>query len=420
MKPGQNHFVVLTALEEMASQLSQQKFSMAPNQSLIQFLSILPESEYEVEKRTFCNGLQPDREQVLMAGRSRYENLQRQRKKGGGRKDAGYAFVADAGGRYGGKNSSSSTRGRGKGREGRGRGGRRKPNDGEDDQQKMASSRDGGGKAVREKGGSAKCKRCGETGHKSVRCPDKICGVCGGKGHSAEVCANVVTVLACEYTRSSNDESDAAISGEEEEAFICDMSGEYNDESIDEGGCSALAWQVGGLTVICDSGASCHMSHSATGMLNYRESNAYIRTASGSRYPIEGNGDLLLTFRSSYDNVPLLLRNVANVPKLNYHLLSLRTVADNGHTYTGTKEGVTVFFSAGDTLFFPSVGGLNFLYVYRPGMLVDETANATIAPGLSPSKRDTPVDVNDFHVAHAHAHEGALRKTAKQIGVTLE
>ena len=168
------------------------------------------------------------------------------------------------------------------------------------------------------------------------------------------------------------------------------------------------------------SGASCHMSHSAIGMLNYRESNAYMRTASGSRYPIEGYGDLPLTFRSSSGNVPLLLRNVAHVPKLNYHLLSLRAVTDNGLTYTGTKEGVTLFFSTGDTLFFPSVGRLNFLYAYRPGMLVDETANATTAPGLSPSNRDTPVDINDFRVAHAHVHEGALRKTAKQMGVTLE
>ena len=78
-----------------------------------------------------------------------------------------------------------------------------------------------------------------------------------------------------------------------------------------------------------------------------------------------------------------------------------------------------MFLSAGDTLFFPSVGRLNFLSAYRPGMLFDETANANIVPGLSPSNRDTPVDINDFHVAHAHAHEGALRKTAKQMGVTL-
>ena len=162
------------------------------------------------------------------------------------------------------------------------------------------------------------------------------------------------------------------------------------------------------------------MSPSATRMLNYRESNAYMRTASGSRYPIEGNGDLPLIFRSSSGNVPLLLRNVGHVPKLNYHLLSRRAVADNGHTYTGTKERVTMSFSTSDTLFFPSVGRLNFLYAYRPGMLVDETTNATIAPELSPRNRDTPVDINDFHVAHAHAHEGALRKTAKKMGVTLE
>ena len=57
---------------------------------------------------------------------------------------------------------------------------------------------------------------------------------------------------------------------------MCDTPGEVRDESIDIGGCSALPWQVGDLIVICDSGASCHMSHSSAGMLNYRESNANI------------------------------------------------------------------------------------------------------------------------------------------------
>ena len=36
-----------------------------------------------------------------------------------------------------------------------------------------------------------------------------------------------------------------------------------------------------------------------------------------------------------------------------------------------------------------------------------------------PNKPDTPTDINDFHVDHVHAHEGALRKTAKQMGITL-
>ena len=44
------------------------------------------------------------------------------------------------------------------------------------------------------------------------------------------------------------------------------------------------------------------------------------------------------------------------------------------------------------------------------------TANAVIAPTPTTSGHKT-VDIN---VAHAHAHEGALKKTAKQMGVNLE
>ena len=76
---------LFSTLEEMAAELMHQKFAMAPNQALIQFLSILPKSEYEIEKRTFSNELHLDREHVLLAIRTRYENLQRQRRKSGAR-----------------------------------------------------------------------------------------------------------------------------------------------------------------------------------------------------------------------------------------------------------------------------------------------------------------------------------------------
>ena len=76
---------------------------MTPNQPLIYFLSILPEFEYEVEKRTFCDGLLSYHKQVLLTIHSRFEDLQSQRKKGGERKDAGHAFVVNARGRSGGK-----------------------------------------------------------------------------------------------------------------------------------------------------------------------------------------------------------------------------------------------------------------------------------------------------------------------------
>lgn len=46
-------------------------------------------------------------------------------------------------------------------------------------------------------------KRCGKAGHKSVKCPDKVCGVCGGKGRAVEVCANIVSVSSRAKLRTS-------------------------------------------------------------------------------------------------------------------------------------------------------------------------------------------------------------------------
>ena len=108
--------------------------------------------------------------------------------------------------------------------------------------------------------------------------------------------------------RDRKDDSDTAISDEEAGVFKCDTPGEFYEKLFDIGGFSALAWQMGDLTVICDSGASCHMSHSSAGMLNYRESNANMRTASGEIYPIEGYGNLPLTFRSTSGDVPVAER----------------------------------------------------------------------------------------------------------------
>ena len=115
-------------------------------------------------------------------------------------------------------------------------------------------------------------------------------------------------------------------------------------------GRNSLAWQMGDLPVFCDNGASCHMSDSSTGMINYRKANATMCTASGKRYPIGGYSNLTLTFRSSSGEVTLLLRNVAHVPSLSHHPLSLRIAADNGHTCTGNKNGVTVKIKSCETL----------------------------------------------------------------------
>ena len=54
-------------------------------------------------------------------------------------------------------------------------------------------------------------------------------------------------------------------------------------------------------------------------------------------------------------------------------------------------------------------------------MVVDENANTTVtAPGPEPSILGTPIDINTLQVAHVHAHEDVLRKTNKNMCVTLE
>ena len=186
-----------------------------------------------MEKRTYRTGQRLDRDQVLLMIRTRYDNLQRQRNKGGGRRDAGHAFIADAGssGKPGGRSTPRGARncgGRGRVRRGgRGGNGGEKGREQKDGQTTNINASDGnvdGGKGV-----NARCNRCGEAGHKTVRCPGQVCSVYGGKGHSAKLCANVVTVFACEDDANGSD-SDGVLSGEEQDAFVCDAPGKIFDD----------------------------------------------------------------------------------------------------------------------------------------------------------------------------------------------
>ena len=86
------------------------------------------------------------------------------------------------------------------------------------------------------------CKRCGDDGQKTVRCPDQLCGVCGGKGHVAEICVNVVSVLACQAPA-----DDKILSDEKEEIFMYETSGKMFSAPVpSEGGLGnkgcALDW----------------------------------------------------------------------------------------------------------------------------------------------------------------------------------
>ena len=112
--------------------------------------------------------------------------------------------------------------------------------------------------------------------------------------------------------------------------------------------------------------------------------------------------------------------NVAHVPGLSHHLLSLRRIADAGNKYVSTREGIrTVFAKSGGEIFVPSCGQLNGLFGYRTDRCSGENVHAVIA-SRARSNPPTADDINEFHCSHGHMHEDLLRKTAKQIGVKLQ
>ena len=169
---------------------------------------------------------------------------------------------------------------------------------------------------------------------------------------------------------------------------------------------------------VADSGCSQFMTPSADYMVNYCEGGGAVRIADGRTMPIEGIGNLPMSFWSGKDWVQVLLPNVAHVPSLGYNLLSLKRIADRGHKYVGEKKVVALHLKNGKTLFGSSVEKLNYFSGFRRPLGLSSFALATIAPGKIPSV--SPVDINTFHTSHGHVHEKLLRSTAKQLGVVLE
>ncbi|CAM9174033.1 unnamed protein product [Ascophyllum nodosum] len=163
-----------------------------------------------------------------------------------------------------------------------------------------------------------------------------------------------------------------------------------------------------------DTGASGYMSPSSEGMINFQPCNKSLRVANGVTLPIEGKGNLVVEFQSGL--VRLQLHEVAYVPKLRYHLLSLSKAVEQGHKYIGTKNGVNTMLKSGKKLLVPNVRNMYLTYDYRPESDVEQ-ACAVIAPELLST---TGVDINHYHRTTAHTHPRLLRATAEQQGVKLD
>ena len=369
-----------------------------------------------------------DRDEIIRMVSTRHSNLPQ--KKGAQRtsRQPEQAFVSSESG-----NRSGARRGRdrrGGGRQGRGRRGNNDGGGGKNNSSgtpgggassSVGTQRSGDGSGNPGSGGdgrhnipSGRCFRCRQRGHRRQDCTTREsdfvprCNRCTGYGHEESSCLSDAAVLVVELPVP---EEDLAV---EAQAFAVSEAGKCSVTIGDAVGGVALDKQV--MHYIADSAATCSMTPNSDGLTCYRECSRPLGLANGEEITIVGYGDLTVDFRTNHGWVRVEMNDVVHVPQLSYNLISLPSMAQKGHTYTGDKDGVTLELKGGKTVFFPLVGKLCRQYVYRPkaaNNMVD-TACAVIAPGKAPNP---PTDINILHCTFGHAHEGLLKKTATQQGI---
>ena len=261
---------------------------------------------------------------------------------------------------------------------------------------------------------------CKSDQHYVRDCPKQIFQGCGEKSHyvtkrgQMENAVMVIDMLG----RTSTDDDPPVCSEADVEA--------YTTLEVNTGECLVLMMEEGGIRQtgddlwLFDTGAAGRFAYNLQLLENYAECSRVLRCAGGNTSPIMGAGTLRLSLRSGEGVVCVTLMNVAHVPDLSHHLLSLRRITDAGNKYIGTREDIRIVFAkSGDELFAPSCGQLNGIFGYRTDRSSEENVHAVIAPGARPTP-PSAADINEFHCSHGHMHEDLLRKTAKQIGVKLQ
>ena len=382
------------------------------------YVAALPSPEYQPKIRELKREQVFDREHIIRLVRAAHELVKDNKKKS----PSALAFISD--GRNGGAGGGHSGAKRG----GRG-GGRGRSNSGNG----KAKSDDDDGKDAAEDGKKpAKgpmCYNCHVRGPFAADCKTKACKTCGGRGHDERKCpspADIETALAVELPGSDEESTTSSVGAAgfmaEEVDAVCGhpqahvASGKC-DGSVPTCGVEGLAMQVVEAMEgwYFDTGASGHMSPSSEEMTNFQPCNKSLRVANGVTLPIEGKGNLVVEFQSGLESVRLQLHEVAFVPKLSYHLLSLSKAVEQGHKYIGDKNGLTMMLKSGKKFLVPNVRNMYLAYGNRPESDVEQ-ACAVIAPELLPT---TCVDINHYHRTTAHTHPRLLRATAEQQGVKL-
>ena len=77
-------------------------------------------------------------------------------------------------------------------------------------------------------------------------------------------------------------------------------------------------------------------------MVNYCEGGGVVRIVDNLAMPIEGIGNLPVSFWSGKDWVQVILPDIVYALILGYYLLSLKRMVDRGHKYVGKKKRVAL------------------------------------------------------------------------------
>ena len=111
--------------------------------------------------------------------------------------------------------------------------------------------------------------------------------------------------------------------------FVASATGKRSLRINEEAGDGELDKQV--AQYIADSGATCHMTPDVDGLTNYRERSGSLGLTDREKFSIADYGDLTVAFRSNDSWVHVKLHDIAHVPLLSYNLVSLTSLAQEGH-----------------------------------------------------------------------------------------
>ena len=260
-----------------------------------------------------------------------------------------------------------------------------------------------------------RCWRCRRRDHRREECTTKEsdyvprCARYYSFGHEESACPSDATILVIELP---DDDS------EEEKVSSANATGMCSLRIGEEFGDGEFDKQV--AQYIADSEATCHLTPDADGLTNYRECRRPFGLADRRKISIAGYGDLTVPFRSNDSWVHVKLHDVAHAPLLSYDLVSLISLAQEGHPSTIEESGITLKLKGGGTVQFPLIGKLCCQYGYHPeatGRMVD-TGCAGFSPGQAKAPTN-PTNIKIFHCTYGHTHEALLKQTAKQQGVSL-